>query len=279
MTQREVSLGFLASAPGSGSTALIENLGVHPELLALSELALFAPSVPLLRSRVEGLAAGGHSSHTSEQARSNATVLGKRDLRDRAGLADELRKVFKPTARTVLDKDPALSSQLPLIHQFWPDVKLFFLDRNPFAAAHSIWKKFQTPDSFEMNAKWDPSHRPGTNWGPALREEYQCRPLFERAAMQVTACRAACEATPGVTVISYERWCVEPIREMNKIYEALGLELLAPDTQLPRPPRSDRLDGWKQEMSQRARGAALGIFATSGHARYNAPVELDWTDS
>jgi tetratricopeptide (TPR) repeat protein len=107
-------LAFLGGHPRSGTTLLEQVLGTHPGVLALDELPYFAEVVePAFRKTVE---------HT------NARLNVLRRSYTRALLGE----TGAPSAvKLLLDKNPSLTAQLPVLLRVFPELRVLIALRDP----------------------------------------------------------------------------------------------------------------------------------------------------
>lgn len=126
---------FLIGFPRSGTTLLEQALAAHPDVTALEEAPTFAAAYAEFLTSGAGLE---RLARLSPQA-----VLA---WRERYWL--EVKRFGGPdAARVFIDKNPAATSDLPLIAKLFPDAKILFARRDPRDVVLSCFRS-----NFQINA-------------------------------------------------------------------------------------------------------------------------------
>lgn len=242
---------FIGSAPGSGSTLVASLLALHPELLSLTELGLYAGN----RSHIRDYILSGRSCVTMEPTiwdNPLSTSRVKRIARScELSYQEGARQMAAYTGRDIkatADKHPVLTPWMKDIGE--SGVQLIYLHRHPLAVVNSILKKFKKAEDPE---DWLHGRTCGNNWGIAINDNPDT--LLRQAAFQVLAALQGLgrAKTAGLDVLElqYESLLRRPVDVLNVLWGTMGLAPLPNillDDLMEEHLTTGRSGGYEQEL-------------------------------
>jgi hypothetical protein len=272
---------FLVGAARSGTSLLYRVLALHPRASYLSNWNQRFPQHPHLTglNRLARWSPKRRSVAWFGTSGDNAYVFGRpRQLMERAfpGPAEAetfyracgipelgvplppatpaakaaLRSAFQSASRSdghrlVLSKRIANSRRIPLLHEIFPDSRFIEIVRDGRAVALSL----STVDWWESSAVWWYGGTPA-DWAAAGRDPWEL--IAQNWVEEVRATRTGLEAVPGSQVLSlsYERLVTDPLHEIRKVVEFLGLDWDDPGWQqaLARVRFPDKNERWSRSL-------------------------------
>lgn len=219
---------FIVCPPRSGSSLLFETLSQSPSLWTVGgESHRLIESISSLHPK-----ARNWSSNRLEATEALPAVVER--LQDSWFLPLENRDGQRPAAGDTglrfLEKTPKNALRVPFLAAAFPDARFVYLYRHPREAIHSMWEAWKSGRfvTYPTLPGW-----PGLPWSLLLTpgwRELAGRDLLEIAARQWSATTEV--LLTDLESLPPERWCVanygrlvvEPMAEIERLCQFLGLE-------------------------------------------------------